>query len=345
MFPRILAFVSALILIAAPAEARRIALVVGQNSYPGGAYATIGLPTLHNPVRDALRMADLLTKHGFDVISCDGKTPGCHDVDRTRLLEALNELKQRAAGADLALVFFAGHGVATEEGNILAPIDAKVNCDTGAVTQGVLVEKIMAATEPARMKLVILDAGRDNPLGEICPSLKGKKLSFTRIEAGAMQGLLLVTSTQFGQQALDGLAGTHSPFATALFGAFDLNPDIYFEQVFNEVARATYEAAQRQGGFLQIPGKVVGGVAPADCLAGTGCVGDARMVALAIDNERLTKDAAGVRNILEREERIRGKPYTAEERQKRVAELEATLNRIGTSTDPLEQEARRLIDE
>src|SRR5262245_60712587 len=80
MFPRILAFVSALILIAAPAEARRIALVVGQNSYPGGAYATIGLPTLHNPVRDALRMAELLTKHGFDVISCDGKTPGCHDL-------------------------------------------------------------------------------------------------------------------------------------------------------------------------------------------------------------------------------------------------------------------------
>src|SRR5499433_74762 len=236
MFPRILAFVSALILIAAPAEARRIALVVGQNSYPGGAYATIGLPTLHNPVRDALRMAELLTKHGFDVISCDGKTPGCHDVDRTRLLEALNELKQRAAGADLALVFFAGHGVATEEGNILAPIDAKVNCDTGAVTQGVLVEQIMAATEPARMKLVILDACRDNPLGYVCPNLAGKKLSFTRIEAGAMQGFLLVTSTQFGQQALDGPPGVHSPFATAMFSAFEANPATYFEQVFNEVA-------------------------------------------------------------------------------------------------------------
>jgi hypothetical protein len=51
--------------------------------------------------------------------------------------------------------------MATEEGNMLTPVDAKVDCATGAVTQGVLVERIMAATEPARMKLVILDACRD----------------------------------------------------------------------------------------------------------------------------------------------------------------------------------------
>src|SRR5262249_25430216 len=63
-----------------------------------------------------------------------------------RFLEALNQLEQRAIGADLALVYFGGHGLASEEGNILTPIDAKVNCATGAVTQGVLVEQIMAAT-------------------------------------------------------------------------------------------------------------------------------------------------------------------------------------------------------
>ena len=115
-------------------------------------------------------------------------------------------------------------------------------------------------------------------------------------------GLLLVTSTQFGQQALDGLPGTHSPFATALFAALEASPGIYFEQVLNEVARATYEAAQKQRGFLQIPGRVVGGEAPADCLAGKGCVGDTRMAALAKENEKLAADAAGVRNLLDREE-------------------------------------------
>jgi tetratricopeptide (TPR) repeat protein len=345
MLNRIVAFAAALLSMVTAAEARRVALVIGQNDYLGGASATVGLRPLENAVPDAILMTELLAKHGFEVMSCDGKKPGCLNVDRGRFLEALNQLEQRAAGADLALVYFGGHGLASEEGNILTPIDAKVNCATGAVTQGVLVEQIMAAIQPAKDKLIILDACRDNPIGLVCPDLLGKKLSFTKIEAGAIQGLLLVTSTQFGQQALDGLAGSHSPFATALFAAFEANPGIYFEQVFNEVARWTYEAAQKQGGFLQIPGRVVGGVAPSDCLAGKGCVGDARMVALAIDNERLTKDAAGVRNILEREEKTRGRSYTAEERQRRVAELEATLIRIGTSTDPLRQEARRLIDE
>jgi hypothetical protein len=345
MFIRVAAFVLALLAMVGPVEARRVALVIGQNAYPGGASATIGLPHLDNPVRDAHGMAEILAKHGFEVISCDGATPECFDLNRSGFLDALKRLEESASGADLALVFFAGHGLATEEGNVLTPVDARVDCATGAVTQGVLVERIMAATQPARMKLVILDACRDNPLGDVCPNLKGKKLSFTRIEAGAMRGLLLVTSTQFGQEALDGPPGVHSPFAAALFSTLEANPGIYFEQVFNEVARATYEAAQKEDGFLQIPGKVVGGEAPADCLAGKGCVGDARMAALAIDNERLTKDAAGVRNILEREEKTRGKAYTAEERQKRVADLEATLIRIGTSTDPLRQEARRLIYE
>jgi hypothetical protein len=211
MLLRILICVVVLSLTQTAAQARRVALVIGQNAYTGGTSATVGLPTLTNPAGDAARMAKLLEQYGFEVIACDGKTPGCFDLDRARFLGALKRLEQRAAGADLALVFFAGHGLASVEGNILAPVDAKLNCSTGAVTNGVVVERIMKATGLARHKLVILDACRDNPLGEVCPNLKDKKLSFTRIEAGAMQGSLLVTSTQFGQQALDGPPGNHSP--------------------------------------------------------------------------------------------------------------------------------------
>src|SRR5262249_7358954 len=122
----------------AQGAAKRIALVIGQNAYLGGASATTGLRPLGNAVPDAARMAELLAKHGFEVMSCDGKTPGCLNADRNRFLEALKELEQRAAGADLALVYFAGHGVATEEGNIVTPVDARVSCATGAITQGVL---------------------------------------------------------------------------------------------------------------------------------------------------------------------------------------------------------------
>jgi tetratricopeptide (TPR) repeat protein len=344
MFARVLLVVLAFCVVPLPAEARRVALVIGQDAYPGGASAAIGLPRLDNPALDARRMAELLAKHGFEVVRCDGKAPGCFNLDRSRFLDVLKTFEQRATGADMALVFYAGHGMGTDEGNILAPIDAKVSCATGAISHGIPVERIMAATRPAKHKLLILDACRNNPLGEVCPNLKNKKRAFTRIEAGAFQGLLLVTSTQFGQEALDGPPGIHSPFAKALFAALEENPNIYFEQAFNQVARATYDAAQKHDAFLQIPGRVVGGEAPADCLAGKACVGDLRMAAMAVENERLTADAAGVRNIIDQEQLTRGSPYTMEERKARVAELERTLASIATSGDPLRQEARRLID-
>ena len=312
-------------------KAGRVALVIGENAYAN-------LRGLDNAGPDAYKMVELLSGHGFEVISCDGKELGCFDQNRAGLLNALTQLEIRAKGADLALVYYAGHGVATEEGNIVVPIDADVNCNTGAITKGVKVEQLMQATAPARHKFLILDACRNNPLRDICPGLKGKKLSFTRIEAGAMQGLLLVTSTQFGQQALDGFTGDHSPFANALFSALEAHPEVYFDQVMNEVAQGTYEAARRQQGFIQIPGRVVGGAAPSDCLAGKACVGDPRMVALAADNERLADDAAGTRNILASEEKDGSKPYTAEERKARVAQIEAMLVSIGKSADPLRQE-------
>lgn len=78
---------------------------------------------LDNPVPDARRMAELLGKHGFEVIACDGNMPGCVDLDHDRFLDALKGLEERAAGADLALVFFVDHGMAAEEA-ILGPIDA-----------------------------------------------------------------------------------------------------------------------------------------------------------------------------------------------------------------------------
>src|ERR1700730_6438612 len=111
MFWRLVLAVAAGFLLIQPVEARRVALVVGQNAYPGGVAAIIGLAPLANPGRDARRMAGLLVQHGFELIACDGKTPGCFDLDRARLLTALERLEQRASGADLALVFFAGHGM------------------------------------------------------------------------------------------------------------------------------------------------------------------------------------------------------------------------------------------
>lgn len=284
MIHRLLIVCFGMMALAEPVLARRVALVIGQSAYQGG--------ELPNPVNDARRVAELFERHGFDVLSCDGKRAGCFDLNRSGMLQALAMLEKKAAGADTALIYFAGHGVASQEGNILAPVDATIDCETGAIAHGIAVERFMQVMKNAKNKLLILDACRDDPIDRKCPALKGKKLSFTRIEAGAMQSFLLVTSTQFGQEALDGTPGGNSPFAASLLKALEANPAVYFEQVMNEIARTTYESAQtptRQhpDGFKQIPGKVVGGEAPKDCLAGKDCIGDARMAALATETERL----------------------------------------------------------
>jgi hypothetical protein len=300
MFIRFCLFVLSILFLSVPANATRVALVIGQNDYPGSASATVGLPRLANPTLDARSMADLLIKHGFEVISCDGKQLGCLDLKREAFLKGLADLADRAKGADLAVVFFAGHGMVTQEGNILAPTDASVNCTTGTVSLDVPVEEIMRAMAPAQAKLLIIDACRDNPLGAVCPNLKGKQLSFTKIEAGPLQNFMLVTSTHFGQQALDGIPGAHSPFANALFTALNANPHVYFEQVMNEVARATFEGAQKQFNFVQIPGKITGGAAPNSCLAGINCVGDGRMAALAEEVESLRKQTYEIAALVDR---------------------------------------------
>src|ERR1700680_449068 len=111
MYLRVIVAFAAILSMVTPAEARRVALVIGQNAYPGGFSSTIGLPRLDNPGRDARSIAELLARHGFEVLSCDGKQPGCFDLDRTALLATLIKLEDSAKGADMALVFFAGHGL------------------------------------------------------------------------------------------------------------------------------------------------------------------------------------------------------------------------------------------
>src|SRR6476620_3490866 len=100
---RVLAALAAILLMATTAEARRVALVICQNAYPGSFSATIGLPRLANPGRDARGIAELLGRHGFEVLSCDGTRPGCFDLNRVGLLAALSKLEDSAKGADMAL--------------------------------------------------------------------------------------------------------------------------------------------------------------------------------------------------------------------------------------------------
>ncbi len=279
-------------------------MVIGQSNYAG-------LSRLSNPANDARKMANVLADHGFDLIACDGQASPCLDMTRSGMLRALTALELAADGAELALVFYAGHGMEGEGGNVLAPIDATVDCATQQVARGVLLEQFILASSPARSKVIILDACRDNPLAQICPPATGKEqkaLSFKDIKVPDARDFLLLTSTKPGQQAQDGVPGTNSPFAKALFAELEIRPEIYFDQLFNYVARAVVEAT-RNSSPTQLPEALVRGGAPRDCLRGRTCAADPQSAALAAEvaalrSARAQKDellgVAAAQQILDR---------------------------------------------
>jgi len=188
--------------------AGRVALVVGNDAYQS-------LSKLANPGADAGELARVLSANGFEVLSCDGKRPGCFDLTREGLQDALETLADKAKGKDLALVFFSGHGMQGAEDNVLAPIDMRVDCAEQTMRRGVPLKELLKAVAGARQKIVILDACR-NSLPQ-CPGARGfVAVSFGEFSVPDAESFMLVSSTKPGQVAFDGLPGQHSPFARAV---------------------------------------------------------------------------------------------------------------------------------
>jgi tetratricopeptide (TPR) repeat protein len=268
----------------APAAPRRVALIMGNDTYRS-------LNPLSNPRLDAGRLAALLDANGFEVIRCDGKHLGCFDLTRAGMLDALETLQEKARGADLALVLYAGHGMEGRDGNVLAPIDMEViDCTTRALRRGVPLEELFKAAAGARQRIVVLDASRENPLAQCAaqdPPQRGHSpVSFGPLPTPEAESLLLVSSAKPGQVASDGLPGTHSPFARALLQWLSGLP-----RRTSPGAAAARGACRDRGtsreGVAQVPEALVRGAAPDVCLKGTDCVGDMRAAVLEQELEAL----------------------------------------------------------
>jgi uncharacterized caspase-like protein len=137
---------------AQPAPERRVALVIGIEEYAAAR-------NLANPVRDARAVEAALKGLGFKVIT---------ETDRTKrgLVAALNEFAEDSKGADLALIFFAGHGVQIGGRNFLLPTDAKVDTAAALEASALALDQVfahLAAVAPRR--IVLLDACRNDPFG------------------------------------------------------------------------------------------------------------------------------------------------------------------------------------
>ena len=127
-----------------------MARVVGNSTY-----AHIG--RLPNPDNNARDMSAALRRLGFEVTTE-------LDADRVELTEALRAFTRQGAGADVSLVFYAGHGIEMDGVNYLVPVDGHVERDVDVRFETVTVDDLLVSMSGASLRLLILDACRNNPL-------------------------------------------------------------------------------------------------------------------------------------------------------------------------------------
>lgn len=232
---------------------RRVALVVGIEDYKQWS-------PLNNPVRDAKEMATLLREHGFQVTEK-------LNADFLSFHDAVKDFERAAQGADLALFYYAGHGMEVGGKNILAPSDMPDACEDRTTKRAIELDALFRAIKPARKKIVIIDACRDNPFPR-CPTRSTRSgagfRAFVRVKGS---GLLVANATLPGALAYDGVAGQGSPFSRALLARFKRHPKMEFRDLLALVAEDVDKATHGQ----QTPEITLRGAPPRTCLAGTQC--------------------------------------------------------------------------
>ena len=216
---------------ASAALARQVALVVGNSTY-----AHIG--RLPNPENDAVDMAAALRQIGFEVTTE-------LDADRGELTEALRAFTRRSAGADVSLVFYAGHGLEMDGTNYLVPVDARLERDVDVRYETVTLDDLLVATVGARLRLVILDACRNNPLARSMQRTVASRSvsggSFGQLDEDLLGDETLVAyAAAAGTTAADG-TGRNSPYTSALLAHLDEPLEILtlFRRVRARVLEAT----------------------------------------------------------------------------------------------------------
>jgi len=183
---------------------RRVALVIGNSNYR---YAT----QLPNPANDAADIARALRKLGFDVV--EGR-----DLDKRAMEDKIREFGRKLERADLALLYYAGHGMQVAGKNYLVPIDAKLERPGDLSFDTIEVSQILAQMEAEkRVNLIFLDACRDNPLARSFSRSLGARSTSVGQGLAPIQsavGTLIAYATQPDNVALDG-EGRNSPFTSA----------------------------------------------------------------------------------------------------------------------------------
>jgi uncharacterized caspase-like protein len=184
---------------------KRVVFVIGNSSYQN-------VGALTNPANDAAAITEMFKKAAFDVVESR------RDLKNTEMRRALRDFTEKARDADIAVIYYAGHGIEVDGTNYLIPVDAVLERDTDAYDEAIALDRILQAIEPAKqLRLVILDACRDNPFAKSMKRTVASR-SLGRGLAGvepSKPNTLIAFAAKGGSTASDG-DSKNSPFTTAL---------------------------------------------------------------------------------------------------------------------------------
>lgn len=214
----------------------RVALVIGNSAYEKTSI-------LANPINDAEAISERLAELGFHVQFVSNATA-------QKMRQALDEFKVLADAADVAMVYFAGHGIELGGENYLIPVDAKMLTEAEAQLETVSLDEIELAVEGAKgLAIIILDACRNNPFVNTIVRKNGARATargLVPIEL-SRPGAVIGFSAAPGKIALDG-DGAHSPYARAFLDVLS-QPGVEIGQFFRRIAKNVYDAT----GGRQLP--------------------------------------------------------------------------------------------
>lgn len=192
---------TALILLApTAAEARKVALVIGNSDYANTS-------RLANPVNDIKIIAASARQAGFDDVTIAA------DLSVNDFQKAMRDFRAKADGAEVAMVYFAGHGIEAQGKNWLIPTDAQLKSDLDLPYEAINLDRLMESVSGAQIRMVVLDSCRNNPFGRSWRS--GTRAVVNGLAGVEADDVLVIFAAAPGQTAADGTTG-NSPFATSL---------------------------------------------------------------------------------------------------------------------------------
>ncbi|MFK4505693.1 caspase family protein [Bradyrhizobium daqingense] len=184
---------------------KRVALVIGNSAYEKVA-------RLGNPSSDAVLVANTLKAAGFDLVDLR------LDLKVADMRRALRDFIEQSRDAEVAVVYYAGHGIEVDGVNYLVPIDAVLERDTDIYDEALSLDRVLVAIEPAKkLRLVVLDACRDSPFSKAMKRTLASRAigrGLAKVEP-SNPNTLIAFASKAGSTALDG-DGKNSPFTAAM---------------------------------------------------------------------------------------------------------------------------------